>query len=288
MSKKITIIGLDIGGTKIYGARFNQYFKVEQESKFPTEAKKGKKQVLKNIISVLKKIIDPKSTKAIGISWAGLINSEKGIIRFAPNIPGFKNIPLAKIISQKFSLPTFIENDAKLFTLAEARQGVAKNLPHVVGIIIGTGIGSGIIVNHELYHGADGFAGELGHCFFSTPKTIEIEKELAGPALNKYSQARFNLPFEELIKNTKARQFIIKKLALFIYNLTLLHNPSTVVFGGGIGQNVLPLIAKNLTKEVHTLLKKRNYDLRVNLKFSRLKNGGALGAALLAQEKFNK
>src|SRR5512142_2137304 len=153
---KRTIIGLDVGGTKIRAGVIARDGKILFSAKIPTETPRGKSVVLENIV---------KSVRAV---WrndvAAIVDHEKGIYRQGPNLPAsFKNVPVAAILRRKFHVPVSVDNDVHCFTLAEAKFGAAKRFSTVVGLTLGTGIGGGIVMDGRLFRGRNNAAGEIGH-----------------------------------------------------------------------------------------------------------------------------
>src|SRR3989339_1856954 len=158
-------IGVDLGGTKIAAALVSETGKIITDVNIPTEASKGKKHVL----GVISKAIDhllrtsAKPVKAIGLGVPGPILYEKGVVIGPPNLPGWKQVNLKQVLGKKFKLPVYVDNDANCAALAEARFGAGIGRKHFIYITVSTGIGGGIIINGELYRGANGSAGEFGH-----------------------------------------------------------------------------------------------------------------------------
>lgn len=169
------IIGIDIGGTKcavILGKvceyqREEEYQLLEREC-FETEAKKGPDQVIEKLISVIKALIKKKGLigddiAGIGISCGGPLDHIAGIIQNPPNLYGWNNIPIVKIMEEEFHVPTYIQNDANACALAEWKFGAAKGCQDVIFLTCGTGMGAGLILNGRLYNGTNNMAGEVGH-----------------------------------------------------------------------------------------------------------------------------
>lgn len=295
VSKNTSVIGVDVGGTKIYAARFAADNSLEQEATFPANAAQGQEAVLRNLEKAIAKTLD-ESVAGIGVSWAGFVDSKNGIIRNTPNIGGFQDFPLCDVLQKKFSVPVCIENDARLFTLAEAKVGSAKDEENVIGVILGTGVGSGIVINGQMYSGSSGFAGEIGHSFFSLERYEELEDFLPGPALQQSLQkaggtGRLADYIDDWKKNkgigAKVYSDWIERLSRFTINLLLIYNPNVVVFGGGVGVNILPYFLEDLREKVNTFFEQKKYPLVYRLCISDLKNAGALGAAIYERENIS-
>jgi len=141
-------IGIDLGGTNIKTALVTSNGRIIKKYEAKTEAIKGTKTVINNIISSIKKV---KSGKigGIGIGSPGPLNYRTGTVLNPVNLP-FRNIPLRKIIQNKFKINTFLDNDANCFTLAEATFGAGKKYENIVGVTLGTGLGGGIVINKKI------------------------------------------------------------------------------------------------------------------------------------------
>ncbi len=164
----------------------------------------------------------------------------------------------------------------------------------LLGIVIGTGIGGAVIINDQLYRGHNGFAGEIGHTLCPQHLGLKaLEEFYAGPALKKYLKKHSGFyEIEDVIKEyNKGNKLVVihvhkilDGLAITIYNLLLLYNPQCVVFGGGIGIKFVRHFEKELIQKIKNLLEKNGFPLTLKIHFSQLKNSGALGAAILAQQ----
>lgn len=168
MSNKI--IGIDIGGTKTH-IGLVQDSKVIEELIFPTSANAPKDQIITEIIQGIKKVSDS-DFSGIGIGVPGLVDEDKGIIYDLWNIPSWNEVHLKKHLEDHFKKPVRITNDANTFALGEKKYGKGKAYKNLVGITLGTGFGTGIIINHELYSGTLSSAGELADIPY-LDKTIE-------------------------------------------------------------------------------------------------------------------
>lgn len=162
------LIGLDIGGTKCaitYGVNRNENIVLKDKIMFNTTDVNQTIERIINEISVMmsKHKLNHINTTAIGISCGGPLDSKQGIVMSPPNLPGWNNIPIVDIISKKFKVPVFIQNDANACALAEWKFGAAKGFNNVIFLTFGTGMGAGLILNGRLYTGTNDMAGEVGH-----------------------------------------------------------------------------------------------------------------------------
>ena len=166
------IIGVDLGGTKIFAGALSEDGKSQHGMRsIPTSAELGAEGVTDRIVGLIEGVIlDTISATGaaredfigIGIGAPGPLDRDKGLVIVAPNL-GWKNYPLRDKIQQRLGLPTTLDNDANCATLGEWWQGAAQGGKTVIGMTIGTGIGGGIIIDGKLFHGASDVAGEIGH-----------------------------------------------------------------------------------------------------------------------------
>jgi glucokinase len=99
----------------------------------------------------------------LGIASPGAVDVARGIVPNAPQLPGWQDVPLARLLGERFGLPTLLENDASAAALGEHRFGAGRGSRYMLYITVSTGVGGGIIIDGELYRGKSGAAGELGH-----------------------------------------------------------------------------------------------------------------------------
>ena len=163
MTEEKTFIGIDIGGTKTAVSAGNNAGVVFEKKKFPTD--RSLDTALNNIFCECESLIEKYGSKiaAIGISCGGPLDSGLGIIQSPPNLPGWDNIPIIKMLEERFSLPAYIENDANACALAEWLYGAGRGCTNMVFLTFGTGFGAGLILDGKLYRGSSGLAGEVGH-----------------------------------------------------------------------------------------------------------------------------
>ena len=161
-------ICLDVGGTKVLGAIFNEkdeiIYRLKKRSKSGGE---GTADVEKVIIDVVEEMIaesgiDRKKLNAIASCAPGVIDQDTGVVLFTPNLP-WRNYDLAGAMRKKFGVPFYVGNDVNLGVLGEYQYGAARGYKNVVGFFVGTGMGGGLILNGELYTGHQFKAAEYGH-----------------------------------------------------------------------------------------------------------------------------
>ncbi len=285
-----SIIGVDLGGTKIAATRFDaSSWEALARERMGTQADKPFEEVVKNILSVINTLKTP-DTVAIGIGVPGLIQRPEGTILLLPNIPGAAGFPLQNRIAEETKLPVIVENDSSCFALAEAHTGAGKGQDIVVGVTMGTGVGGGIVIGGKLFQGSHGFSAEIGHMllhpgeppFETKDKRGDIEQFLSGTALGKRCpEAKKPEDYleGETCKNLHAK--VITEVAQMCASLTHCIDPSIIVFGGSAGKALQPhlkKIEKELTKWVYPGTPLPRLVIGV------LEDAGSLGAAIIARE----
>lgn len=166
--QKPFVIGLDLGGTNSVFGIVDQRGNILTTNSIKTQAYKTAEDFVSAGVEALKPIIAKvggiEQIKAMGIG-APNGNYYRGTIEFAPNVPwGHEGvIPLADMFSEKLGIPVGLTNDANAAAIGEMQYGVARGMKNFIMITLGTGVGSGIVVDGHMVYGSDGFAGELGH-----------------------------------------------------------------------------------------------------------------------------
>ena len=163
-------IGVDLGGTYIKAAVVDtDSGELTAFQKAETHAQRGHDVVMVRMAELVETVIDASDISkgeisGIGIGVPGVLDLEKGLVLFLPNLPGtWPNVPLKKTIEEHVGLPTFLLNDVRSMTLGEWTFGAGRGVDTIACFAIGTGIGGGVVVNGQLHLGIGGTAGELGH-----------------------------------------------------------------------------------------------------------------------------
>ena len=162
------VIGLDLGGTNSVFGIVDSRGDVKATTAIKTQGYETVDEYVEASVEALQIIIDQvggiEKIKAMGIG-APNGNYYTGTIEFAPNLSWGHNgiVPLAKMFSDKLGIPVALTNDANAAAIGEMTYGVARGMKNFIVITLGTGVGSGIVINGQLVYGSDGFAGELGH-----------------------------------------------------------------------------------------------------------------------------
>ena len=165
-------IGIDLGGTDIKAGLVSATGELSCQVVLPTHVDAGPKAVASRIAEATREVVakaeEQRTTDIIGIGLGapGLIIAETGVVHFSPNFPGWTDIPLVDDVKKALgiqSLPVFMDNDVNAMTLGELRHGAGVGYQSIVALTLGTGVGGGVVIDGQVYHGSRNTAGELGH-----------------------------------------------------------------------------------------------------------------------------
>ncbi len=162
------VVGINIGGTTCSVVLATSNLNIIDQQSFPTAAQTGVDETMAQFFRSLDKLlanhaVTPDRVQGIGISCGGPLDSKAGLILSPPNLPGWDRVPIVELFEQRYSVPTYLENDANAGALAEWRFGAGQGVHNLIFLTFGTGIGAGLILDGQLYAGTNGMAGEIGH-----------------------------------------------------------------------------------------------------------------------------
>jgi glucokinase len=241
----LSIIGIDLGGTKIAAGLFDAVtLECRRKVLVPTGAARGFRFVQEDLLKIIDDLRET-GTAGIGIGVPGFVDAVTQKVLRMPNIPGAEGSDVRTAIAAYTKLPVAIDNDARCFAFAEAVLGAGKGHRTVVGVTLGTGVGGGIVVDGKIFHGAHGFAGEFGHMLLvpSRPpletddRRGEVEQFISGSALGRRCpDAKTPQEYLEGERCALLHPAVIREVAWFVTNLTYAVDPSIVVLGGSVGK----------------------------------------------------
>ena len=237
-------IGIDLGGTKIEGILVNENYKTIERKRIQTNQEKGYSSILESIQSMVLELSQESDDKfSIGICTPGALSLDSGLIKNS-NTQCLIGRDLQNDLKNILHCDISIENDANCFALAEAKLGAGKNSNLVFGVIMGTGVGGGIIINGQIHRGRTNIAGEWGHHCLHTGgnscycgKKGCVETYISGPALeNKWSEmTNQNQSLSEIMKNSDNPNFdnwkkiFLDNFGLALANVIDILDPDTIV-----------------------------------------------------------
>jgi glucokinase len=159
------VAGIDIGGTKIALAVADLEGRLIERMRFPTRAEEGAHRLIETALSAIEGMVERTGARlaAVGVGCGGPLDRARGLILSPPNLPGWDEFPIVKLITERLGVPVLLDNDANAAALGEHRHGAGRGYTHLVYLTISTGIGGGVIVDGRLLHGVCDGAGEVGH-----------------------------------------------------------------------------------------------------------------------------
>ncbi len=308
-----TFIAVDIGGTRMRAAAYAtegltpitvNRIKTRKKNSLPQE------RLIKLIASIWPQ---DGEVAAIGIAVPGPVNCARGVIEKAPTIPELSGLPITGILQEEFQVPIFLGNDANLAALGEWKFGAGRGHSHIIYLTISTGIGSGVIIDNQLFAGARGFATELGHTMLlpdgprcSCGVRGHLEALASGTAIAKWVAEQISKgaetsialpPPDELIPGNiiaeAAKQGDILALQAFnragrylgqaIADFLHIFNPTIIVLGGGVSQSY-DLFSETLHEAIKTHVMIPNYLDDFSIAIAELGDDvGLMGALALAR-----
>ena len=169
------VLGIDVGGTNlVVGSVAEDGSSMVASASEPTHSEAGASDVVDRLVGLAERAIATTRREApgaeilgVGVGAPGPLDTKRGIVLLTPNL-GWVNMPLRQLIHDRLGLPAALDNDANCAVLGEWWVGAARGARHAIGITIGTGIGGGLIIDGQLYHGASDVAGEIGHTTIDT------------------------------------------------------------------------------------------------------------------------
>ena len=316
--EKPYVVGMDIGGTNtVFGvvdSRGNVLASDSVKTQQYAEVSEYVDAVCKKLLPLLQQFGGAEKIKGVGVG-APNGNYYSGTIEFAPNLPWKGVIPLAAMFEERLGVPTALTNDANAAAIGEMTYGAARGLKDFIMITLGTGVGSGIVINGQMVYGHDGFAGELGHviirrengrlCGCGRHGCLETYCSATGVArtAREFLVARSepsllrNIPSEEIqskdvydaaVKGDKLAleifEFTGKVLGTALANFVAFSSPEAIILFGGLaksGDYIMKPIQKALEENVLNI-----YKGKTKLLLSQLKDADAavLGASALGWE----
>ena len=242
-------IGIDLGGTKIEGILTDKNYQNITRKRIPTNQDDGYNSILRSIKNLVLELAQESNEKtSIGICTPGALSLNSGLIKNS-NTQCLIGQDLRNDLKNILHHEVSIENDANCFALAEASLGAGKNSNLVFGIIMGTGVGGGIIIDGKIHHGRTNIAGEWGHhCLHSDGNTCYcgnkgcVETYISGPALEKtwLELSNLNQKLPDILQSSNNPNFLNwKKMFLDNFGLALANvidilDPDMIVLGGGL------------------------------------------------------
>lgn len=263
------LVGVDLGGTNIRAMVFGSSMEVLGRREAPTRPEDGAEKVISRIARCVREALgaaglEPAMLAGIGVGAAGLTDWKTGTVLLASNL-GWKDVPLAESLSRELGgIRVAVDKDTNVAALAEARLGAGRSFRHFLYVTAGTGIGGGLVLNGELYRGATGGAGDIGHvvvdpngplCGCGNQGCLEVFSSGGGivnraeellssgspgteSSLLEGEEVTTEAVFDAASKGDHVAESVVRRagtlLGLALANYVNLNNPEAIVLGGGL------------------------------------------------------
>lgn len=305
-------VGVDLGGTNIAVGLVNDRYEIIAYNSVPTNANRPAEQIVADIGGAIKSVLEKGGVNdadcsMIGIGAPGICDVERGIVVRSYSL-AWNNVPLITMMKERFDIPVRIDNDANCAALAEVKTGVAKGCKNVVLVTLGTGIGTGIVINGSIYSGLRGSGSEMGHmlidydgelCFcgrkgcwdaYASVTALIVQAKRAAASrpesmLNSASQITGKSVFDAADKSDVTAKAVINQycqyLALGVSNIINALAPEMILIGGGVscqGDRILDPVREYVRKNCFD---KREEAMPLIQVASMGNDAGIIGAAAL-------
>ncbi len=268
--KAYAVIGVDLGGAQMFGTVADLSGAVQHEIYLPRNGQSPKEN-LEQLCELIERLLDAprppgQRIRGIGIGAPGLTLSPEGVVVWAPSL-GWRDLPLKRILSERFDVPVFVENDVNLAALGEWGFGAGRGAQNLVCISVGTGVGAGIILDGALYRGHHQAAGEIGYLLpgveflgrrydqFGALESLASGTGIARRAQELLEAEGLPLPAEGLSAEgvfaaarrgepwaQKVVSDTVDYLSLAIVSISTVLDPEVIVLGGGVARSADLLI----------------------------------------------
>jgi glucokinase len=231
----MAVVGIDLGGTNVRAGLVEEDRLLEvAASAIPSD--RSQEEVLEAFFGLVDKVVRP-GVLGIGVGVPSVVDLKTGVLYDVQNIPAWKEVPLKALLEARYRVPAYVNNDANCFAVGETYFGKARSFEHVVGLIVGTGLGAGVIANGRLYAGANCGAGEFGMIPYR-------DKTLEDYASGRFFKAVHGTSGRELYE--RARGGDKEALAVFgefgthlgeaVKVILFAVDPEIIVFGGSVSK----------------------------------------------------
>ena len=315
MMEKVNFIGLDIGGTNLRGAVVDLRGELLhcEEERIERASSEALFHQLSHLVKKLSLREDRAPIKGVGFGFPGFIDHSTWVVEKSPNLSLLDGVNLAQSLKGKIAYPFFIDNDANVAALGEKVCGAGKGCQSLVFLTVGTGLGSGVILNNRIWHGAKGYGGELGHITIEpegrrcncgnrgcletlvsataiVERTLRYSRAYSSSTLFSIGEKKLTSErvYEEAVRGDSLARWVLKETGIYlgiaIANIINSLNIELVVLGGQV-MNAGDYILLPAKREAKRRAIKGSFA-SAEIKLSTLGgNAGVVGAAMLAAQQ---
>jgi len=279
------ILGIDLGGTNVRVGLIENDSLIRVES-LPITKNGSASAVVNDIINLIERF-SGNEILGIGVGVPSVVDVEKGIVYDVQNIPSWKEVPLKDILEKKFNIPVYINNDANCFAIGEAYFGKGKGYKNIVGLIVGTGLGAGLVIHGKLYAGRNCGAGEFGtipykeknYEYYCSGQFFSNEYNITGEELNK--QAKLGDPEAINIFSVFGNN-LGEAIKLIMYSV----DPEIIILGGSVSKS-FDLFKNQMYDSIRKFSYSNSADNLI-IEVSEIDNVAILGSAALYYDEKGK
>ena len=293
----MSVVGIDLGGTKIMAGVFSEGV-IKTKVTVPTP-EEGGQAVIEAMAQAAKAAIEASgvAVQAIGLGTPGPLDFKRGRIKFAPNIANFTDFPIVERLEQATGYKVYMENDANAAALAEHKLGAAQGAESTLYMTVSTGVGGGFVWGNKVLRGVNGQGGEIGHITMqpggpSCGCGLDgcLEALATGPAMERMALASFKreMNTRELFAlfqqgDPRASRIVLQAaswVGIALASLVKCYDPEVIVLGGGVALNAGPAYLEEVQRSYQRYME--NW-ITPPLHLAKLgSEAGLLGAALTA------
>ncbi|MGB9487733.1 MAG: ROK family protein [Terriglobia bacterium] len=309
------VVGIDLGASHLHFALADFRGEILQESNKRIRPEDGPRKLIGQVVEGARSLAAKAGgrLRGVAIGVPSPVDAERGVVAFANNLPGWKNIHLARELEEKLRVPIFLENDANMAAIGEHWRGVAQDVDNFVFIAIGTGTGAGVFVSGKLYRGRTGSAGEVYRMNIDWPRWAEdfgdsghFESSVSGMGIAAEGRKALQPPassgasdlaterdayfvFEAFRQGDPNARSVLERvftmLGVGISNVVAILDPDLIVLGGGIVKGVPEFMLSTVGKVVQHVQKENTPPIKLSALEDKAQTFGAVRSALAVAQQ---
>jgi len=229
------IVGVDLGGTHVRAGRVRDA-KIELSVARPISNAASTRVVLDEVFSAIDAVLDG-GVSGIGFCVPSVVDVDTGVVHSVTNIPSWREVPLKEELERRYGVRSFINNDANAFAVGELHFGKGRGCRNLVGIVIGTGLGAGIVINGRLYSGTNCGAGEIGNIAY---RGSTLERWCSGTFLRQASGMDGEAVSDRARAGDRSAQQLLASMGTALGDAILIvlyaYDPEMVILGGSVSR----------------------------------------------------
>lgn len=254
-----TIVGVDLGGTRVRAGKVRGG-RIERRASRAISGQESTGVVLDEVFGTIDEVLD-RDVSGIGFCVPSVVDVKKGVVYSVENIPSWREVPLKDELERRYGIRSFVNNDANAFAVGELYFGKGRGYRNLVGIVIGTGLGAGIVIEGRLYSGTNCGAGEIGNIEY---RDSTIERWCSGSYLRRVSGVDGETVYERACAGDETSRGLLESLGTTLGDAILIvmyaYDPEIIVLGGSVSR-AFPFFEESMRKQLertafpHTLEK---------------------------------